>query len=122
MCARPQVVFTLHSVFPTNACFNKLYLPFLCLILIILSFLRYQPEQLSMSYEMANTQDDPDMSESYGEGNSDILPQPQDHFTIRNLLYPSNTEPSPLSGLAVNICTSLLGETNAPRASEKTCT
>ncbi|XP_061575728.1 high affinity cationic amino acid transporter 1-like isoform X2 [Cololabis saira] len=69
--------------------------------------LRYQPEQLTLAYEMANTQDEQD--ESYNEGNLDILPQPQDHFTIRNLLSPSNTEPSPLSGLAVNICTSVLG-------------
>ncbi|XP_041851489.1 high affinity cationic amino acid transporter 1-like [Melanotaenia boesemani] len=68
--------------------------------------LRYQPEHLSIDYEMANTQDE---AESYSEGNIDILPQPEDHFTIKNLLFPSNTEPSPLSGLAVNICTSILG-------------
>ncbi|XP_008285048.1 high affinity cationic amino acid transporter 1-like isoform X1 [Stegastes partitus] len=68
--------------------------------------LRYQPEQPSAAYEMANTQDDPEMAESY---NVDILPQPDDRFTIRNLFSPSNTEPSPLSGFSVNICTSVLG-------------
>ncbi|KAM9734181.1 high affinity cationic amino acid transporter 1-like isoform 2-T5 [Menidia menidia] len=71
--------------------------------------LRYQPEQLRRTYEMANTQDEPDITDSYSEGNNGILPQPDDHFTIRNLFFPSNTEPSALSGLSVNICTSLLG-------------
>lgn len=71
--------------------------------------LRYQPEQPSAAYEMANTQDEPDLSESFMEGKMDMLPQPDDHFTVRNLLMPSNTEPSPLSGFAVNICTSIIG-------------
>ncbi|XP_069017590.1 high affinity cationic amino acid transporter 1-like [Embiotoca jacksoni] len=71
--------------------------------------LRYQPEQPNMAYEMANTQDEPDIAESYNEGSIDILPQPDDRFTVKNLLCPSNTEPSPLSGFAVNICTSILG-------------
>lgn len=71
--------------------------------------LRYQPEQLSSAYEMANTQDETEMTESYSEGNSDILPLPDDRFTLRNLLLPTNTEPSPLSGFTVNICTSILG-------------
>ncbi|XP_031719362.1 high affinity cationic amino acid transporter 1-like isoform X2 [Anarrhichthys ocellatus] len=69
--------------------------------------LRYQPEQPSVAYEMANTQDEPEMADN--EGNIDILPQPDDCFTVKNLLFPSNTEPSPLSGFAVNICTSILG-------------
>ncbi|XP_033953363.1 high affinity cationic amino acid transporter 1-like isoform X1 [Pseudochaenichthys georgianus] len=71
--------------------------------------LRYQPEQPSNAYEMANTQDDPDMSESYNEGSIDVLAQAEDRLTIRNVLYPSNTEPSNTSGFAVNICTSVLG-------------
>uniref|UniRef100_A0A8D3CU44 Cationic amino acid transporter C-terminal domain-containing protein n=1 Tax=Scophthalmus maximus TaxID=52904 RepID=A0A8D3CU44_SCOMX len=69
--------------------------------------LRYQPEQPSAAYEMANTQDEPEIPDSY---NIDILPQPDDRFTVKNLLCPSNTEPSPLSGFAVKICTSVLGE------------
>uniref|UniRef100_A0A665UNA1 High affinity cationic amino acid transporter 1-like n=1 Tax=Echeneis naucrates TaxID=173247 RepID=A0A665UNA1_ECHNA len=76
--------------------------------------LRYQPEQPNMAYEMANTQDEAEMTESLSEGNTDILPQPEDHFTIKNLLCPSNTEPSVLSGFAVNICTSILGERHGP--------
>ncbi|XP_038550047.1 high affinity cationic amino acid transporter 1-like [Micropterus salmoides] len=71
--------------------------------------LRYQPEQPSVSYEMANTQEEPESAESFNESNIDILPQPDDRFTIKNLIYPSNTEPSPLSGFAVSICTSVLG-------------
>lgn len=68
---------------------------------------RYQPEQSFEAYEMANTQEDPEIPESY---NVDILPPPEDRFTIKTLLYPLNTEPSPQSGTAVNICTSVLGE------------
>ncbi|XP_067451325.1 high affinity cationic amino acid transporter 1-like isoform X1 [Thunnus thynnus] len=70
--------------------------------------LRYQPEQSIAAYEMANTQDEPE-PESFNEGKIDMLPQPEDRFTIKNLLFPSNTDPSPLSGFAVNICTSILG-------------
>lgn len=69
--------------------------------------LRYQPEQPSVAHEMANTQEEPEMADN--EGSIDILPQPDDRFTVKNLLFPSNTEPSPLSGFAVNICTSILG-------------
>uniref|UniRef100_A0AAQ4RG67 Cationic amino acid transporter C-terminal domain-containing protein n=1 Tax=Gasterosteus aculeatus aculeatus TaxID=481459 RepID=A0AAQ4RG67_GASAC len=71
--------------------------------------LRYQPEQPSVAYEMANTQDRTEMAETCNEGNIHILPQPDDRFTIRNLLWPSNSEPSPLSGFSVNICTSVIG-------------
>ncbi|RVE65087.1 hypothetical protein OJAV_G00132380 [Oryzias javanicus] len=67
--------------------------------------LRYQPEQLRMAYEMANTQDDADTTESF----NDILPPSEDRFTVKNLLFPPKPEPSPLSGLVVNICTSILG-------------
>lgn len=70
---------------------------------------RYQPEHSIVAYEMANTQDEPEIVESY---NVDMLPQPEDRFTIKTLLNPSNTEPSPQSGSAVNICTTVLGETH----------
>lgn len=56
---------------------------------------------------MANTQDEPECS----DGNVDILPQPEDRLTFKKLIVPANAEPSPLSGLIVNICTSILGET-----------
>uniref|UniRef100_A0A3P8VPV3 Solute carrier family 7 member 1 n=1 Tax=Cynoglossus semilaevis TaxID=244447 RepID=A0A3P8VPV3_CYNSE len=71
--------------------------------------LRYQPEQPSLAYQMANTRDEIENAECFNEVNVDMLPQPDDSFTIRNLLFPSNTEPTPLSGLVVNICTSLIG-------------
>lgn len=71
--------------------------------------LRYQPEQPSLAYEMANTQDEPELAETDNEGNIDILPQPEDRCTIKNLLFPANTVPSPLSGFVVNICTSVIG-------------
>lgn len=58
---------------------------------------------------MANTQEEPEIPESY---NVDMLPPPEDRFIIKNLLYPANTEPSPQSGTTVNICTSVLGETH----------
>ncbi len=61
---------------------------------------------------MANTQEEPDNAELYNEGNADILSQAEDHFTIKNLLSPSNTKPSRLSGSIVNICTSAIGETH----------
>ncbi|KAF7218782.1 high affinity cationic amino acid transporter 1 [Nothobranchius furzeri] len=71
--------------------------------------LRYQPEQLSVAYEMANTQDEPDNTESYSEGISDILPQSEEELNIRNLIIPPVSEPSPLTGRVVNVCTSILG-------------
>ncbi|XP_039893807.1 high affinity cationic amino acid transporter 1-like isoform X1 [Simochromis diagramma] len=69
--------------------------------------LRYQPLQPSAAYEMANTQDEPEIT--YRDGSVDILSQPDDHFTFKKLINPPNTEPSSLSGLIVNICTSILG-------------
>uniref|UniRef100_A0A3Q3BHW7 Solute carrier family 7 member 1 n=1 Tax=Haplochromis burtoni TaxID=8153 RepID=A0A3Q3BHW7_HAPBU len=70
--------------------------------------LRYQPLQPSAAYEMANTQDESEIT--YRDGSVDILSQPDDHFTFKKLINPPNTEPSSLSGLIVNICTSILGE------------
>lgn len=78
--------------------------------LVFLSVCRYQPEHLSVAYEMANSQEEPEMAESFNEGTVDMLPQPEDRFTLKNLLWPASSEPTRLSGLAVNICTCLLGE------------
>lgn len=69
--------------------------------------LRYQPEQPSMVYEMANTQEEADGAESMTEGTTDILPS--ESLSLRSLLFPPNHEPSQQSGSVVNICTSLLG-------------
>uniref|UniRef100_A0A7N6AYM5 Cationic amino acid transporter C-terminal domain-containing protein n=1 Tax=Anabas testudineus TaxID=64144 RepID=A0A7N6AYM5_ANATE len=69
--------------------------------------LRYQPEQPSVAYEMASTQDEAELADN--EGSIDILPQPDDRLTIKNLLFPLNTEPSSLTGFAVKTCTGILG-------------
>lgn len=66
---------------------------------------RYQPENSVVAYEMANTQDE---AEVLDLSNSEMLPD--DHFSIKHLLCPSNTEPSHQSGSVVNICTSVLGK------------
>ncbi|XP_036392552.1 high affinity cationic amino acid transporter 1-like [Megalops cyprinoides] len=71
--------------------------------------LRYQPEQPSMVYQMANTQDEGEMSESVSESSAGILPGEEERFSVKNLLFPENPEPSHLSGFTVNICTSSLG-------------
>ncbi|XP_068601199.1 high affinity cationic amino acid transporter 1-like [Brachionichthys hirsutus] len=68
--------------------------------------LRYQPEQPVATNEMASPQDEPELGDSYY---SDVLPQPEDRFTIKNLLYPSSMQPSLQSGSVVNICTCCLG-------------
>ncbi|CAN9511020.1 unnamed protein product [Ophioblennius macclurei] len=69
--------------------------------------LRYQPERPVGTYEMANTQEEPEIPEPDNEGN--FLPQSDYHFTMKNLLFPSNVEPSHRSGFAVKICTAILG-------------
>lgn len=73
---------------------------------------RYQPENSVAAYEMANTQDME--HEVLDLSNTEMLPD--DQFSIKNLLCPSNTEPSHLSGSVVNICTSVLGK-SGPRKS-----
>eukprot|EP00066_Takifugu_rubripes_P017734 XP_011607000.1 PREDICTED: high affinity cationic amino acid transporter 1-like [Takifugu rubripes] len=68
--------------------------------------LRYRPEHPTSAYEMANTQEELGTTDSYKE---DILPPPEDRFTLRNLFVPSCTEPSPQSGSVVSVCTCVLG-------------
>lgn len=58
-----------------------------------------------MAYEMANTRDEHEVLDL---SNTEMLPD--DRFSIKKLLCPSNTEPSPQSGSVVNICTSVLGK------------
>lgn len=47
------------------------------------------------------------MTDSYKE---EILPPPEERFTVRNLFVPSCAEPSPQSGCVVSVCTCVLGE------------
>lgn len=74
-------------------------------------YYRYQSEQPSMAYQMASTQDEPELVESFNEGSIEILPGAEERFSVKNLLFPENTDPSQLSGFTVNICTSTLGQT-----------
>ncbi|KAM9729234.1 high affinity cationic amino acid transporter 1 isoform 1-T3 [Menidia menidia] len=71
--------------------------------------LRYQPEQPASVYQMANNQDDADMSDGLSVPSMDFLPGVEERFSFQTLLFPSNTEPSTLSGFIVNVCTSIMG-------------
>uniref|UniRef100_A0A673HIH9 High affinity cationic amino acid transporter 1-like n=2 Tax=Sinocyclocheilus rhinocerous TaxID=307959 RepID=A0A673HIH9_9TELE len=71
--------------------------------------LRYQPEQFSQTYHIANTQDEMEMSETISTPSMGILPGIEERFSFKTLLFPDITEPSNLSGFTVNVCTSLLG-------------
>lgn len=75
--------------------------------------LRYQPEQLSVNvqYQIARSQDEAE-PDSISEGSSNYLTKAQVECTLKNLLFPKNTDPSQLSGFTVNICTSVIGQTN----------
>ncbi|XP_059395490.1 high affinity cationic amino acid transporter 1-like isoform X2 [Carassius carassius] len=71
--------------------------------------LRYQPEQFSQTYHMANTQEEMEMSETISTPSMGILPGIEERFSFKTLIFPDITEPSNLSGFAVNVCVSLLG-------------
>ncbi|KAI4896144.1 hypothetical protein NFI96_020015 [Prochilodus magdalenae] len=71
--------------------------------------LRYQPEHPTQVYHMANTHEELEMSESISAASMGILPGVEERFSFKTLLFPDNTEPSTLSGSAVNVCASLLG-------------
>ncbi|XP_067289432.1 high affinity cationic amino acid transporter 1 isoform X1 [Pseudorasbora parva] len=71
--------------------------------------LRYQPEQFSQTYHIAQTQEEMEMSETISVPSMGILPGVEERFSFRTMLFPDITEPSNLSGFTVNICTSLLG-------------
>ncbi|KAM8897499.1 high affinity cationic amino acid transporter 1 isoform 1-T2 [Spinachia spinachia] len=71
--------------------------------------LRYQPEQPSQMYEMANTHEEVELSDSIRVPSMGILPGVEERFSFKTLLFPSHPEPSILSGFSVNICASLMG-------------
>lgn len=70
---------------------------------------RYQPEQPSPVYQMANTQEDVELSDGISTPSMGILPGMEERFSFKTLLFPDNTEPSTLSGFTVNICASAMG-------------
>uniref|UniRef100_UPI00398F8671 high affinity cationic amino acid transporter 1-like isoform X2 n=1 Tax=Pristiophorus japonicus TaxID=55135 RepID=UPI00398F8671 len=74
--------------------------------------LRYQPDQFSnATYQMANTSDDADMTESAStnESQTEVLPESEEEFSLNALLYPENSLPSKQSGSIVNKCVSFIG-------------
>ncbi|XP_027005918.1 high affinity cationic amino acid transporter 1 [Tachysurus fulvidraco] len=71
--------------------------------------LRYQPDHPTQGYQMASTNEELEMRESFSTTSMGILPGMEERFSFKKLLFPDNTEPSGLSGSAVNVCASLLG-------------
>ncbi|XP_070773020.1 high affinity cationic amino acid transporter 1 [Enoplosus armatus] len=71
--------------------------------------LRYQPEQPSLVYQMANTQEEAELSDGISVPSIGILPGMEERFSFKTLLFPDNPEPSTVSGFAVNICASVMG-------------
>ncbi|XP_062340977.1 high affinity cationic amino acid transporter 1 isoform X1 [Osmerus eperlanus] len=71
--------------------------------------LRYQPDQPSATYQMANTQEEVELSDGISAPSMGILPGVEERLSLKTILFPSNTEPSALSGFTVNICVSVLG-------------
>lgn len=75
----------------------------------VLNFARYQPEQPSATYQMANTQEE-ELSDGISAPSMDILPGMEERLSFQTVLFPDNPEPSTLSGFTVNVCASVLGE------------
>ncbi|XP_078078337.1 high affinity cationic amino acid transporter 1-like isoform X2 [Mustelus asterias] len=74
--------------------------------------LRYQPDLFcNATYQMANTSDDVDMTESVSTSDSqaDVLPESEEEFSLNALLFPENSLPSKQSGFIVNTCVSFIG-------------
>lgn len=74
--------------------------------------LRYQPEQPNMVYQMARTTDELDQVDqnelvSTSDSQTGFLPEAET-FSLKTIFSPKNVEPSKLSGLIVNISTSLI--------------
>ncbi|XP_038839253.1 high affinity cationic amino acid transporter 1-like isoform X2 [Salvelinus namaycush] len=71
---------------------------------------RYQPEHPSSSaYQMASTVEEMELSDGISAPSMGILPGVKEHFSLKTVLFPDNTEPSALSGYTVNITVSLMG-------------
>ncbi|XP_036904112.1 high affinity cationic amino acid transporter 1 [Sturnira hondurensis] len=74
--------------------------------------LRYQPEQPNMVYQMARTTEELDQVDqnelvSTSDSQTGFLPEAE-RFSLKSILSPKNMEPSKISGLIVNISTSLI--------------
>ncbi|XP_069747640.1 high affinity cationic amino acid transporter 1-like isoform X1 [Narcine bancroftii] len=74
--------------------------------------LRYQPDQFSNAmYQMANTSDDVDVTESSStfESQAEVLPGNEEEFSLNALLFPESTFPTRQSGSIVNMCVGFIG-------------
>ncbi|XP_068123126.1 high affinity cationic amino acid transporter 1 [Hyperolius riggenbachi] len=72
--------------------------------------LRYQPEQPNLAYQMASTNDDTDIiNESVSTSESQAGFLGDEKFTFKSLLYPTNPEPTRLSGSIVNYSAGFIG-------------
>uniref|UniRef100_A0A7N6AP90 Cationic amino acid transporter C-terminal domain-containing protein n=1 Tax=Anabas testudineus TaxID=64144 RepID=A0A7N6AP90_ANATE len=71
--------------------------------------LRYQPDQPSLVYHIANTQEEVELADGISVPSMGILPGVEERFSFRTVLFPQNPEPSTLSGSTVNICASAMG-------------
>lgn len=70
---------------------------------------RYQPDQPSVVYHIANTQEEVELSDGISVPSMGILPGVEERFSVKTLLFPQNPEPSILSGSTVNVCASAMG-------------
>uniref|UniRef100_A0A1A8QCF2 Solute carrier family 7 (Cationic amino acid transporter, y+ system), member 1 n=1 Tax=Nothobranchius rachovii TaxID=451742 RepID=A0A1A8QCF2_9TELE len=62
-----------------------------------------------MVYHMANSHEEADLVDGISVPSMGILPGVEERFSFSSLLFPTNPEPSSMSGFAVNVCTSLMG-------------
>lgn len=63
---------------------------------------------------MANTQEEVELSDGISAPSMGMLPGMEERFSFKTLLFPDNSEPSTLSGFAVNICASAMGRWSLP--------
>ncbi|XP_067889634.1 high affinity cationic amino acid transporter 1-like isoform X2 [Heterodontus francisci] len=74
--------------------------------------LRYQPDQFcKATYQMANTSDDADVTESVStsESQAAVLPESEEEFSLNAMLFPENSLPSEQSGFIVKTCVCFIG-------------
>ncbi|NXH40880.1 CTR1 protein, partial [Dicaeum eximium] len=73
--------------------------------------LRYQPEQPNLAYQMARSTEETDNNESVStsESQAGFLPEEEEKFSLKAILCSTDSDPSKLSGLVVNVSTFTLG-------------
>ncbi|KAF7251003.1 High affinity cationic amino acid transporter 1 [Varanus komodoensis] len=73
--------------------------------------LRYQPKQPNLAYQMASTTDELDNNESVSTSDSQtgFLPKEEDKCSLKEIFFPSNTDPSKRSGFVVNVTSCIIG-------------